>query len=532
MSKFYYNPLEDILELLPPDGNFVKVAGDTMTGTLVSPLIQFTNPFDNATLNVGWSNTTNRYELDTSLYSLALIFGGTNSVVLTDTLTTNTLSTVIQSNGGGVYLYENTLGNSLSLDSGGNFNLTSSTTSPGSITAGSDLSISYGQSGGGFVLTSQAYGTQVFSSDASGKTTVASAGSEKIYLTNSPGNNFKTVVNNGFEITDDGGSTQAFISAYYGQSISFGSNTFTNGAGTASSNIAIGTGIFNNPPDGSGNIGIGTGIYSQNSLTNSATNNIGIGSDVMPELVGGESNIGIGVAALRFCTEGDNNLAIGALALRTLTTGSGNLAIGVTAGYSTDTGTNNTFIGNNAGAYNVAGAGNTYIGESAGAQVNGNGNIAIGPGSLAGAAGSIASLNISIGSNLFPSISTGNSNIAIAIGGGASGVITTGSKNIIFGYDSDVPSGTADNQMSFGNAMYGINYSTGTGSTVSTQARTGFAIKAPTATVDIQGSTTGQASLRIRSGTAPTSPQNGDIWFDGTDIKIRIGGVTKTFVLV
>lgn len=40
------------------------------------------------------------------------------------------------------------------------------------------------------------------------------------------------------------------------------------------------------------------------------------------------------------------------------------------------------------------------------------------------------------------------------------------------------------------------------------------------------------ASLRIRSGTAPTTPNDGDIWFDGTDIKMRIGGVTKTFTLV
>jgi hypothetical protein len=44
--------------------------------------------------------------------------------------------------------------------------------------------------------------------------------------------------------------------------------------------------------------------------------------------------------------------------------------------------------------------------------------------------------------------------------------------------------------------------------------------------------TTAKASLRIPSGTAPTSPVNGDIWFDGTNIKMRIGGVTKTFTLI
>jgi hypothetical protein len=44
--------------------------------------------------------------------------------------------------------------------------------------------------------------------------------------------------------------------------------------------------------------------------------------------------------------------------------------------------------------------------------------------------------------------------------------------------------------------------------------------------------TTAKASLRIPSGTAPTSPVNGDIWFDGTDLKMQIGGLTKTFTLL
>jgi hypothetical protein len=45
-------------------------------------------------------------------------------------------------------------------------------------------------------------------------------------------------------------------------------------------------------------------------------------------------------------------------------------------------------------------------------------------------------------------------------------------------------------------------------------------------------STTAKASLRIPSGTAPTSPVDGDIWFDGTNLKMRIGGVTKTFTII
>lgn len=41
-------------------------------------------------------------------------------------------------------------------------------------------------------------------------------------------------------------------------------------------------------------------------------------------------------------------------------------------------------------------------------------------------------------------------------------------------------------------------------------------------------STTERASLNIPSGTAPTSPANGDIWSDGSNIFVRLGGVTYT----
>lgn len=54
----------------------------------------------------------------------------------------------------------------------------------------------------------------------------------------------------------------------------------------------------------------------------------------------------------------------------------------------------------------------------------------------------------------------------------------------------------------------------------------------PGAFVDIAGSTTSEASLRMRSGVAPSSPNDGDIWFDGTDFKARVGGTTYTIQLL
>lgn len=52
-------------------------------------------------------------------------------------------------------------------------------------------------------------------------------------------------------------------------------------------------------------------------------------------------------------------------------------------------------------------------------------------------------------------------------------------------------------------------------------------VTSPTALLDLAASTTTRASLRIRSGTAPSSPNDGDIWFDGTHLYCRIAGVTK-----
>lgn len=51
---------------------------------------------------------------------------------------------------------------------------------------------------------------------------------------------------------------------------------------------------------------------------------------------------------------------------------------------------------------------------------------------------------------------------------------------------------------------------------------------AATAVVDVVGSSTSRSAMRLRSGTAPTSPNDGDFWYDGSNLKFRLGGTTKT----
>lgn len=50
--------------------------------------------------------------------------------------------------------------------------------------------------------------------------------------------------------------------------------------------------------------------------------------------------------------------------------------------------------------------------------------------------------------------------------------------------------------------------------------------------VAIAAGTNAVSQMRLAAGVAPTAPADGDIWFDGTNLKMRISGVTKTFTLV
>ena len=68
--------------------------------------------------------------------------------------------------------------------------------------------------------------------------------------------------------------------------------------------------------------------------------------------------------------------------------------------------------------------------------------------------------------------------------------------------------------------------------TILNDGNIGIGTASPSAALDLPASTAARASLRIQTGAAPTTPNNGDIWFDGTNIFMRVGGVTKTFTLI
>lgn len=51
----------------------------------------------------------------------------------------------------------------------------------------------------------------------------------------------------------------------------------------------------------------------------------------------------------------------------------------------------------------------------------------------------------------------------------------------------------------------------------------------PTAFIHIAAGTTAKAQIRFNDSTAPTAPNKGDMWFDGTNLKFYDGSATKTF---
>lgn len=56
----------------------------------------------------------------------------------------------------------------------------------------------------------------------------------------------------------------------------------------------------------------------------------------------------------------------------------------------------------------------------------------------------------------------------------------------------------------------------------------GSAAATPTARMHLEASTSGVAHLRLADGATVTSPNNGDIWNDGTNLVVRLGGVSYT----
>lgn len=85
------------------------------------------------------------------------------------------------------------------------------------------------------------------------------------------------------------------------------------------------------------------------------------------------------------------------------------------------------------------------------------------------------------------------------------------------------------NSSTFSFAWYGL---TSKIMTLQGDGSLGLGVAPTAAFLSIAAGTTSKAQMNFAGSTAPSSPVNGDFWFDGTDVKIRVGGVTKTFTII
>ena len=90
-----------------------------------------------------------------------------------------------------------------------------------------------------------------------------------------------------------------------------------------------------------------------------------------------------------------------------------------------------------------------------------------------------------------------------------------------FGFVGDIPSGT--NRWNLYMAGTANNYLAG---------NLFVGVTSGTAWVDVAAGTTAKAQINLATSVAPTTPNDGDIWFDGTAIKVRVAGVTRTIAVV
>ncbi len=307
--------------------------------------------------------------------------------------------------------------------------------------------------------------------------------------------------------------------------IAIGTNAMSSVTGAHDSNVAIGGGAYSGGAGGQNTmvgVGAGPGI--------TGSNNAGLGAFCFSSATSGGDNLGIGFSALQSLNGGSFNCAMGSGALTGTITGSNNFGFGANSFSNNTSGNDNVGIGANSGQNNISGIRNICIGSSAGNAMHTDwGNTFIGylSASAFNAGAGALTYNICIGADSGHNLSTGIQNTIISSNEQG---LSTANQCIVIGYACGLATGTNDGEIVIGNYIYGKNC-LGTASSVST-GRIGIGIPSPTAFLHLQNSTTGHANLRFdpTSAAGPTSPNDGDMWYDGTNLKFRHGGVTTTIV--
>lgn len=205
-------------------------------------------------------------------------------------------------------------------------------------------------------------------------------------------------------------------------------------------------------------------------------------------------------------------------------TGISNLIAGMRAGEALTTANENVLLGTNAGNKATTALKNVGVGQHVfgNAIFTGQQNVALGNLTMYNALG--ASFNVVIGSRSGEVLTSGNGHVLIGYSTGNN--LTTGGTCVIIGNNLQAPSATTSGYVSLANLFFGQG-ATGAGTTKAGTAGIGIDAKT-TSMLSLPAGTATVTPLNIPDGVAPTSPQNGDVWFIGDVMYRRINGVTKS----
>ena len=214
---------------------------------------------------------------------------------------------------------------------------------------------------------------------------------------------------------------------------------------------------MDNAGGGASNItGLSDALIESNSLyigndpsgttTNTAQQNIAIGTTALDAITSAMGNTAVGYDALTALTTGSSNTAIGDGSLKALTDGGANVALGRSTMYSNTSGDYNVAIGFAAASQLTTGGHNTAIGYNALRSVTTNSsNIAIGSNTAYNATGS---QNTAVGVGAATNLTSGNYNTFL--GYDAGDITTTGSSNTYLGYDTEGSANSVSNETAIG----------------------------------------------------------------------------------
>jgi hypothetical protein len=212
-------------------------------------------------------------------------------------------------------------------------------------------------------------------------------------------------------------------------------------------NVAIGYRAFRQQ-GGSSNVAVGSFAMYGAGASNTASNNVALGTRSMEAVTTGSnsvfvgyqagsdittasSNVGVGYQALYKQTTGLRNVAVGANALDQSTTEADNIAIGYNAlGGVVNGGEQNVAIGSYSGEDITTADGSVLIGYRAGWNITTGGhNVAIGHQALD--AVTTNGQNVAVGMSALGQCTSGNN---VAVGADAGRALTSGGQNVFVGY--------------------------------------------------------------------------------------------------